>query len=146
LSAASGIFPDLSEIFRYELCKNPAALFEPSGMMRQAQKANLADTIWNLGDCSAADVVIQHNTRHVIDGGSLIQRIPWNKGATFGQICQMYLDYLTKRYAHPVVVFDGHSCLISLLQRKFSFLLLNGVFFLNSIFVPSMPLVLLLCV
>jgi hypothetical protein len=103
------MFPDLSEIFRYELCNNPAALFEPSGMMRQAQKANLADTIWNLGDCSAADVVIQDNTRHVIDGGSLIQRIPWNKGATFGQICQMYLDYLTKRYAHPVVVFDGYS-------------------------------------
>ena len=32
LSAASGIFPNLSEIFRYELCNNPAALFEPSGM------------------------------------------------------------------------------------------------------------------
>jgi hypothetical protein len=108
LSAASGMFPDLSDIFRYELCNNPAALFEPSGMMRQAQKANLADTIWNLGDCSAADVVIQDNTRHVIDGGSLIQRIPWNKGATFGQICQMYLDYLTKRYTHPIV-FDGYS-------------------------------------
>ena len=108
LSAASGMFPDLSEIFRYELCNNPAALLEPSGMMRPAQKANLADTICNLGDCSAADVVIQDNTRHVIDGGSLIQRIPWNKGATFGQICQMYLDYLTKRYAHPVVVFDGY--------------------------------------
>jgi hypothetical protein len=42
-------------------------------MMRQAQKANLADTIWNLGDCSAADVVIQDNTRHVIDGGSMVQ-------------------------------------------------------------------------
>jgi hypothetical protein len=55
--------------------------------------SNLADTIWNLGDCSAADIVIQDNTRHVIDGGSLIQRIPWNKGATFGQISQMYLDY-----------------------------------------------------
>jgi hypothetical protein len=88
LSAASGMFPDLSDIFRYELCNNPAALFEPSGMMRKAQKANLADTIWNLGDCSAADVVIQ----------------------------------------------------------DISFLLLNGVFFLNSIFVLSVPLVLLLCV
>ena len=32
LSAASPMFPDLSDIFRYELCNNPAALFEPSGM------------------------------------------------------------------------------------------------------------------
>ena len=28
LSAASGMFPDLSEIFRNELCNNPAALFD----------------------------------------------------------------------------------------------------------------------
>ena len=39
LSAANGMFPDLSEIFRYELCNNASALFEPSGMTRQAQKS-----------------------------------------------------------------------------------------------------------
>ncbi|XP_078340604.1 uncharacterized protein LOC144627434 [Crassostrea virginica] len=57
VAAANDLFPDMSKIFKYELSNYPSALFEPSGLMRQAQKSLLADTLWNFGDCTPdADV------------------------------------------------------------------------------------------
>ena len=38
-----------AEIFKYELCSQPSALFEPSGLLREAKKPVLADVIWT--DC-----------------------------------------------------------------------------------------------
>ena len=105
----------MSEIFKYELSNYPSALFEPSGLMRQAQKSLLADTLWNFGDCTPdADVdnpAVENEleTIYVMDGGSLIQKIPWNKGSTFIQICQSYVDYVRRRYSKAVVVFDGYQ-------------------------------------
>ena len=44
----------------------------------------------------------------VLDEGTLIQRLPWLKGATFEAICESYVDYISKRYDNAVVVFDGY--------------------------------------
>ncbi|VDH97687.1 Hypothetical predicted protein [Mytilus galloprovincialis] len=84
VAAANNIFPDISEVFKFELSSTPAALFEPSGLMRQAQKATLGDALWNIGDC-AVNRKLDSELHYVIDGGSLIQRLPWNKGSTFGE-------------------------------------------------------------
>ncbi|CAG2252807.1 unnamed protein product [Mytilus edulis] len=102
------MFPDVSQVFKYELSAVPAALFEPSGLMRQAQKSTLADEIWNTGSCVFSDD-LGTDVRHVIDGGSLIQRIPWKKGATFAEICQLYIDHINNRYPIPIIVFDGYG-------------------------------------
>ncbi|CAG2217708.1 unnamed protein product [Mytilus edulis] len=99
---------DVSEVFKYELSAVPAALFEPSGLMRQAQKSTLADEIWNTGSCVFSDD-LGTDVHHVIDGGSLIQRIPWKKGATFAEICQSYIDHINNRYPIPIIVFDGYG-------------------------------------
>ena len=115
VAAANDLFPDMSEIFKYELSNYPSALFEPSGLMRQTQKSLLADTLWNFGDCTPdADVdnpAVENEleTLYVMVGGSLIQKIPWNKGSTFIQICQSYVDYVRRRYSKAVVVFDGYQ-------------------------------------
>lgn len=51
----------------------------------------------------------------VVDGGSLLQRIPWNKGRTYGEICKTYSEYLCRQYkssinaANIAVVFDGYQ-------------------------------------
>ncbi|CAG2249307.1 unnamed protein product [Mytilus edulis] len=108
VAAANNIFPDISEVFKFELSSTPAALFEPSGLMRQAQKATLGDALWNIGDC-AVNRKLDSELHYVIDGGSLIQRLPWNKGSTFGEICQQYVDYIKRRYDHAVIVFDGYT-------------------------------------
>ena len=97
---------DTGNMFSYELSTFPSSLFEPSGMPREANKPTLGDCIWNMGDCSC--ISLPSACLFVLDGGSLLQRLPWLKNATFESICQSYVDYVTKRYQNVVVVFDGN--------------------------------------
>lgn len=45
---------------------------------------------------------------YVLDGGSLLYRLPWPRGSTFGNVCQLYVDYV-KKFRCPVIVFDGYT-------------------------------------
>ena len=102
---------DISTIFKYELSPNPSALFDNTGLPRVAQKSQLADAMWKLGDCGP-DLEIQttESVSYVIDGGSLLQKIPWQKNGTFGTICEQYYQYLSQKYSNTsvTVVFDGY--------------------------------------
>ncbi|VDI79863.1 Hypothetical predicted protein [Mytilus galloprovincialis] len=80
-----------------------------NGLPKQAAKATLADAIWNMGDCQAQELP-ETNIVRVIDGGSLLYRIPWIKGQTFSQICMKYIDHIRKRFSNPAVVMDGYNC------------------------------------
>ncbi|VDI23946.1 Hypothetical predicted protein [Mytilus galloprovincialis] len=97
-----------AELFEYELSSFPSSLFEANGPPKQAAKATLADAIWNMGDCQAQELP-ETNIVHVIDGGSLLYRIPWIKGQTFSQICMKYIDHIRKRFSNPTVVMDGYN-------------------------------------
>ncbi|KAJ8043143.1 hypothetical protein HOLleu_10106 [Holothuria leucospilota] len=108
LIASDAMYDDKSEIFRFELCSQPSSLFDSSGLMRQANKALLADAMWNLGDCSTEELPSGF-VQYVLDGGSLIQRLPWRQGESFNSICNTYLEYVSKRYCNAVIVFDGYS-------------------------------------
>ena len=46
-----------------------------------AQKSQLADAIWKLGDCASdpTESNFDKTNHYVIDGGSLLHRIPWAK-------------------------------------------------------------------
>ena len=37
----------LPDVFKYELCQFPSALFESNSIMRPANKASLADSLWS---------------------------------------------------------------------------------------------------
>ena len=55
--------------------------------MREPQKSALAQAMWSHGDCSLDEnYEKEENIDYVIDGGSLLQRIPWEKGSMFGTI------------------------------------------------------------
>ena len=108
LAAADRLVEDQAEIFSYELCSIPSSLFEPSGLFREADKPSLANAIWNLGDCSMEETIFDESTQHVLDGGSLIQRIPWTYGASFSSICNLYAEFISSRYTNVTVVFDGY--------------------------------------
>ncbi len=45
----------------------------------------------------------------MIDGGSLLQRLPWKRGDQFSTILDSYVSYVKKRYGKAVVVFDGYE-------------------------------------
>ena len=109
-TAANRYVSDISEVFRYELSGVPSCLFDNTGLMREPQKSALAQAIWSLGDCSVDEYYQpEENIHHVIDGGSLIQRIPWEKGSTFGDICNRYYEYLSQKFMNAIVVFDGYA-------------------------------------
>ena len=45
----------------------------------------------------------------MLDGGSLLQHIPWTQGAIYREICTVYTDYVAKKYGEAIVVFDGYG-------------------------------------
>ncbi len=75
----------MEDVFKYELCSYPPALFDSSLLLREPQKPQLASAIWAL---LPPDITgITGEVQYVLDGGALIQRIPWTHGSTYKDIC-----------------------------------------------------------
>ena len=109
-TAANRYVSDISEVFKYELSSIPSSLFDNSGFMREPQKSALAQAILSHGDCTLDEnYQPEGNIHHVVDGGSLLQPIPWEKGSTFGAICDKYFEYLSQKFTNTTVVFDGYA-------------------------------------
>ena len=107
LALAAKATYDLEAVFKYELCSYPPAVFESPLLLRQAQKPVLADALWSLLQTPNIPA-ISGQVQYVLDGGALIQRIPWKKGATYSEILGIYTEYVTRKYGHAIVVFDGY--------------------------------------
>ncbi|CAC5425517.1 unnamed protein product [Mytilus coruscus] len=103
-TAANGLFENTSEVFQYELSSVPSSMFDCNRLPREACKSNLADAIWACGsDC--IHEIDGEDFQYVLDGGSLLQRLPWTHGNSFGDITQMYVDHVIRKYKDPVIVF-----------------------------------------
>lgn len=96
----------LCNIFQYELCSYPPALFEAKHVLRPANKPALADAIWGLQPSEGIGPTGQR--QYILDGGSLLHRIPWQRGTTYNDICKQYTNYVTKHYGHAIIIFDGY--------------------------------------
>ena len=99
---------DVKEVFKYELCSYPPALFDDSGVMLSSNKAALADGLWNKY-MSSTSTMLPIRPHYVIDGGSLLYRISWPKSVSYSDIIDMYCDYVIRKYGHATVVFDGYD-------------------------------------
>ena len=108
VTAASDVTENIADIFKYELCNTPTALFEPSGLPRKANKPAIADAIWTAAKGSDMPSPSCEDMQYVIDGGSLLHRLLWPRGSTFNAVCKMYVDYVCREFTQPVVVFDGY--------------------------------------
>ena len=93
---------NLAEVFEYELCSFPPALFEN----RTTPRASLADALWKLMPPDIPNP--SGDVQYILDGGALLHRIAWNRGSTYYDICQAYVKYVTSHYGRAVVVFDGY--------------------------------------
>ena len=107
LTLAAKSRDNLEAIFKYELCSYPPALFSGPQFLRDAQKPVLANAIWTLLPQSIPG--LSSELQYVLDGGALLQRIPWTKGATYKEICTVYTEYVTRKYGNAVVIFDGYQ-------------------------------------
>ena len=103
----------LEEVLEYELSPFPPALFdETSYIMRKPDKTQLAKAIddyaGSLSDEAVTNEVPQTES-YVLDGGSLMHRVPWTKGSTYGAIADSYVDFTLRNYGMATVVFDGST-------------------------------------
>ena len=99
-------YGNIEDAFDYELCLFPPALAESVDFLNEPQKATFAEAIWN--STTKTDVTIPKQVKYVIDGGALLHRIPWSRGATFAHIINSYGDYVVKKYGKAQIVFDGY--------------------------------------
>ena len=65
--------------------------------------------MWELVKEDQPDNIPSTQVDFVIDGGALLQRVPWRLKESIDNICQMYVNYVVRRYGSPTVVFDGYS-------------------------------------
>ena len=99
---------DLETAFAYELCTFPPALIESDGLLREANKPQIANSIWSSFGPYVAS--LPDSVSYVLHGGSLLHRISWVKGQIYSEICGSYVDYVIKRYREgTTVVFDGYD-------------------------------------
>ena len=107
LTLAAKATQDLEAVFKYELCSYPPALFESPFLLCDAQKPVLADAIWWLLQTPNIPAV-SGQVQCILDDGALLQRIPWKKGVIYSEILGTYTEYVTRKYGHAIVVFDGY--------------------------------------
>ena len=87
VTAAGDLYGNPAEIFKYEPCSFPSALFESPSLMRAANKAASADAIWALGECHTTNNMLVNTEIYVLGGGSLLQCLPWPRRTTFNGLC-----------------------------------------------------------
>ena len=99
----------LKEVMSYELSPFPPALFEARNVFRKADKPQLGSAIRD----HARDAILQsvpETQCHVLDGGSVLHRVPWKPGETYGRIAESYADFIVRHYGSgAIVVFDGYE-------------------------------------
>ena len=98
----------LDDMFQYELCSYPTSLFDSSLLLLKPQKPALADAIW--AKLPSDHTGPKGDVQYVLDGGALLHRIPWPQGfPTYREICDMYCQYVTRKYGAAIVIFDGYN-------------------------------------
>jgi hypothetical protein len=99
----------LEEVLTFKLSSYPPALFETSNILRKADKPELAQVIREyIKDFSSEAVMdtVPATDCYVLDGGSLLHRLPWDKGDSYGTIAESYAEFTVRNYGLATVVFD----------------------------------------
>ena len=108
LTIASKSSDNFESVFKYELCSHPPTLFDSSQLLRESNKAILANAIWESLETGMSE--LSGEVQFVLDGGALLHRIPWPQSpVTYIALCSLYTQYVIKKYGNAIVVFDGYS-------------------------------------
>ena len=106
LSVVAANQPDsLENALQTELCTYAPSLFESPQVLKEARKADLANTLWSMAELQP--VSIPQDVQWVVDGGMLIHHIQWKKGSTFQDIFDSYVKYVSMKFPNGKIVFDG---------------------------------------
>ena len=96
---------DMEDYLTYELAQQPPSLFD-KGFMRKTNKSVLATHLRSHVTISSE---IPSHSIFVLDGGYLLHTIQWPQDATYQQVCNAYVKYVTDHYPNDcIIVFDGY--------------------------------------
>ena len=98
---------ELHEVFKYELCSYPPALFHSVDTLLETDKPALANAMWKL--ISNHDVDVPEEVAHVLDGAALLHRIYWETGKSWQDIATQVYCYVLSKYRNVSIVFDGYE-------------------------------------
>ena len=97
---------EMEGYLRHEFAKQPPALFD-KGVMRKNTKSDLARV---LKSKVSVHLSLPASPRYVLDGGHLLQSVPWPEEATYDQVCDQYVTYVLEHYGmQTIIVFDGYG-------------------------------------
>jgi hypothetical protein len=109
---ASSSQMDLDEVLKYELCSYPTSLFDNPTCLRRPDKPQLARALTLHAQSTEVENMQSSPTdthHYVLDGGSLLHRLPWGKGITYEGIADSYATFVHSHYGTATVVFDGYQ-------------------------------------
>ena len=87
------------DAFSCELCTRPSSLFDKKGLINEAHKPELKSALFNQRVLSEYIIPrILQNIYYVLDGVSLLQKLPQTVGGTFDEICQYFKNYFLNNY------------------------------------------------
>ena len=81
---------NLETAFCYELCTFPTCIIDNDGLLRKANKPQLADAIWKDIGGSMHHFQIPDDIGYILDGGALLFKVFWRKGISYNDICTLY--------------------------------------------------------
>ena len=97
----------------YELSPFPMSLFDAQNVIRKADKPKLAHAIMGYSTNVSSNAILENTkpkTEHyVLDGGSLLHRLPWKTGDSYGDIAKKYGEFTIRHYGLATVVFDSYA-------------------------------------
>ena len=102
---------DTNKVFSYELCSYPPAIFESHSMLRKADKPKIVDSSVKhvmLTDPEITNVRKNGSVKYILDGGSLLYRLSWEKNSSYIDIANAYALFVKSKYGEAIVIFDGY--------------------------------------
>jgi hypothetical protein len=101
---------NLGRALTQELAPFPHALFSFPTSLLKADKPPIAEALLEHTNGAYIEGDIPITDRYIIDGGSLLYRLGWNRHSTYGEIATAsYADLACKGRLRPTVIFDGYS-------------------------------------
>jgi len=83
------------------------ALFETPRLMKAADKPALANAMKSKDNPGLQPSRKENDESHGIDGGMLLQWIPWESGRTYGELCESYIQFVQSNFCNAIEVFGG---------------------------------------
>ena len=90
----------LRDLFQYEMCSFPPALFDNHVRMRIGDKSEIFHHLLKIVPEGKVDTFCDVSMQYIIDGSCLLHKFSWPKNASNSEICDMYVKHIKQTYRH----------------------------------------------